>query len=102
MAPGSVKKILSSLPFRNNLSRSLHGRLDAVSTTSTSIEATENAEPIDTMEMDPAKAKVLIDGIRRFRVLVMGRANAGKTTILQRVCNTMEDPEVFDENGNTG
>ncbi|KAG6327883.1 hypothetical protein ID866_11206, partial [Astraeus odoratus] len=30
----------------------------------------------------------------------MGRANAGKTTILQRVCNTTEDPEIFDGNGN--
>ncbi|KAG6331331.1 hypothetical protein ID866_7757 [Astraeus odoratus] len=30
----------------------------------------------------------------------MGRANAGKTTILQRVCNTTEEPEIFDGNGN--
>ncbi|KAG6329887.1 hypothetical protein ID866_9202 [Astraeus odoratus] len=30
----------------------------------------------------------------------MGRVNAGKTTILQRVCNTVADPEVFDGNGN--
>ena len=28
----------------------------------------------------------------RFRVLVIGRANAGKTTILQRVCETTESP----------
>jgi len=27
-----------------------------------------------------------------FRILVMGRANAGKTTLLKRVCNTTEDP----------
>ncbi|KAI5988325.1 hypothetical protein EDD15DRAFT_2463475, partial [Pisolithus albus] len=33
---------------------------------------------------------------KRFRVLIIGRANAGKTTILQRVCNTVEDPEIFD------
>ncbi|KAI6107136.1 hypothetical protein EDD16DRAFT_1476077 [Pisolithus croceorrhizus] len=37
--------------------------------------------------------------IERFRVLVMGRANAGKTTILQRVCNTVDKPEIFDGNG---
>ncbi|KAG6332393.1 hypothetical protein ID866_6697 [Astraeus odoratus] len=30
----------------------------------------------------------------------MGRANAGKTTILQRVCNTTDLPEVFDGEGN--
>ncbi|KAI6002588.1 hypothetical protein F5J12DRAFT_893997 [Pisolithus orientalis] len=28
----------------------------------------------------------------------MGRANAGKTTVLQRVCNTTDQPEIFDGN----
>ena len=37
---------------------------------------------------------------RRFRVLVIGRANAGKTTILQKVCNTSEQPDIFDGKGN--
>jgi polynucleotide 5'-kinase involved in rRNA processing len=37
---------------------------------------------------------------RRFRVLIMGRANAGKTTILQKVCNTAEQPEIFNSQGN--
>ncbi|KAG1796065.1 uncharacterized protein HD556DRAFT_361391 [Suillus plorans] len=36
----------------------------------------------------------------RFRVLILGRANAGKTTILQKVCNTMERPEIYDNKGN--
>ncbi|KAG6328576.1 hypothetical protein ID866_10513, partial [Astraeus odoratus] len=57
-------------------------------------------EPVGAIVMDPAKAKEILDGICRFRILVMGRANAGKTTILQRVCNTTEDPEIFDGNGN--
>ncbi|KAF5378359.1 hypothetical protein D9615_008757 [Tricholomella constricta] len=35
----------------------------------------------------------------RFRILIIGRANAGKTTILQKVCNTTEDPEIFDSEG---
>ena len=34
----------------------------------------------------------------RFRILVIGRANAGKTTLLQRVCNTTEDPCIYDDN----
>jgi GTP-binding protein EngB required for normal cell division len=34
-----------------------------------------------------------------FRILVIGRANAGKTTLLQRVCKTTEDPCIYDENG---
>ena len=32
-----------------------------------------------------------------FRILVIGRANAGKTTLLQRVCNTTEDPCIYDD-----
>ncbi|KAI5982153.1 GTP-binding protein [Pisolithus marmoratus] len=38
--------------------------------------------------------------IRCFRILVMGRANASKTTILQRVYNSMDKPEIFDGKGN--
>ena len=34
----------------------------------------------------------------RFRILVIGRANAGKTTLLQRVCNTTEEPCIYNEN----
>jgi tRNA U34 5-carboxymethylaminomethyl modifying GTPase MnmE/TrmE len=34
-----------------------------------------------------------------FRVLILGRANAGKTTILQKVCNTDEEPVIFDGKG---
>ncbi|KAI6094293.1 GTP-binding protein, partial [Pisolithus croceorrhizus] len=37
--------------------------------------------------------------IRRFQILVMGRANAGKTTILQRVCNTTDQPEIANGKG---
>jgi hypothetical protein len=35
----------------------------------------------------------------RFRILVVGRANAGKTTLLQKVCNTTEKPLIFDGKG---
>ncbi|KAJ7897569.1 hypothetical protein B0H14DRAFT_2332481 [Mycena olivaceomarginata] len=31
----------------------------------------------------------------RFRVLIAGRANAGKTSILQRVCDTTESPKTY-------
>ncbi|KIJ25859.1 hypothetical protein M422DRAFT_273142 [Sphaerobolus stellatus SS14] len=45
----------------------------------------------------------LSEDIRRrvkcFRVLILGRANAGKTTILHKVCNTTEQPEIFDTRG---
>jgi GTP-binding protein EngB required for normal cell division len=35
----------------------------------------------------------------RFRILIIGRANAGKTTILQRVCKTRENPEIYNSAG---
>jgi hypothetical protein len=31
----------------------------------------------------------------KFRILIIGRANAGKTTILQRICDTTESPKVY-------
>ena len=45
------------------------------------------------------RAETLRRRIKRFRVLIIGRANAGKTTILQRVCNTTEQPKVFNQKG---
>ncbi|KDQ11872.1 hypothetical protein BOTBODRAFT_34963 [Botryobasidium botryosum FD-172 SS1] len=36
----------------------------------------------------------------RFRILIIGRANAGKTTILRAVCGVDEEPEVYDREGN--
>ncbi|KAJ7230010.1 GTP-binding protein [Mycena pura] len=34
-----------------------------------------------------------------FRVLVIGRANAGKTTLLKKVCRSVEDPEIWSPSG---
>ena len=31
----------------------------------------------------------------QFRVLIIGRANAGKTSILQRVCDTTKSPVIY-------
>ena len=36
----------------------------------------------------------------RFRILIIGRANAGKTTILKKICDSTEDPEIYDDKGN--
>ncbi|KAG1833012.1 hypothetical protein EV424DRAFT_1011566 [Suillus variegatus] len=33
--------------------------------------------------------------IGRFRILVIGRASAGNTTVLSRVCNTPENPTIY-------
>jgi len=46
--------------------------------------------------MDPSKLRKRFNC---FRVLIIGRANAGKTTILQRICSTRENPEIYDSAG---
>jgi len=51
------------------------------------------------LHMDSADVNKYFDRIGRFRVLVIGRSNAGKTTLLQRVCNSTELPEVFNAKG---
>ena len=52
-----------------------------------------------TNHLDPAEIKKHFDRIGRFRVLVVGRSNAGKTTLLQRVCNTTELPDIYNSKG---
>ncbi|KAG6329994.1 hypothetical protein ID866_9094 [Astraeus odoratus] len=39
------------------------------------------------------------DALKHLRILIIGRANSGKTTILQRVCNTTASPEIYDSKG---
>ena len=42
----------------------------------------------------PSKPQLKLPEIK-FRVLIIGRANAGKTSILQRVCDTTDSPLVY-------
>ncbi|KAF7350067.1 GTP-binding protein [Mycena venus] len=51
------------------------------------------------MARDIDKAIELRSKCEHFRVLVIGRANAGKTTLLKKVCNSVEDPEIFSPEG---
>jgi GTPase SAR1 family protein len=44
---------------------------------------------MDTQQPRPQIPKI------NFRVLIVGRANAGKTSILQRVCETTESPIIY-------
>ena len=53
----------------------------------------------DSIQLDPAEVKKHFDRIGHFRILVIGRSNAGKTTLLQRVCNTTELPDIFNIKG---
>src|SRR6266404_6288006 len=51
--------------------------------------------PMDTNPMDTQRRRL---PKIQFRVLIIGRANAGKTTILQRVCDTTESPTIYRQN----
>ncbi|KAL4082110.1 hypothetical protein V8B97DRAFT_1927547 [Scleroderma yunnanense] len=117
MAPPFVKKLLSSVPFsktRQHASSSLSPDTAIVLRTSNmhcigpTANPTSRMDPADNVahepvennhRMDPGKVRMHFDRIGHFRVLVMGRSNAGKTTILQRICNTTELPEVFNSKG---
>jgi len=50
-------------------------------------------------EVRDALREELKEKCRRFRILIIGRANAGKSTILKRICDTTEEPEIFDSKG---
>ncbi|KAJ7194943.1 hypothetical protein GGX14DRAFT_677706 [Mycena pura] len=62
---------------------------------------TSTAQPAANLPLDEPKDDII--GIRskcpHFRILIIGRANAGKTTILKRVCNSVKGPEIYDVNG---
>ncbi|KIM19794.1 hypothetical protein M408DRAFT_334266 [Serendipita vermifera MAFF 305830] len=49
--------------------------------------------------MDNKRAQRTKQKCGKFRILIIGRANAGKTTILKRVCDTTEEPEVYNKRG---
>jgi hypothetical protein len=57
-----------------------------------SLPPADLAPTVSTITTNPIEAAKLRAKYTRFRVLVIGRANAGKTTLLKRVCNTKEDP----------
>ena len=65
-------------------------------------------EPAQASSAEPAKpltaqeefrAGQIRDLCNRFRILIIGRANAGKTTILQKVCNTTKKPVIYNSKG---
>ena len=58
------------------------------------------AAPTPAVAIDPEEAAKLRAKYTCFRILVIGRANAGKTTLLKRVCNTTEEPSVYDADKN--
>ena len=56
--------------------------------------ATSSKPQLTAEEIQKTRAK-----FKQFRILVIGRANAGKTTILRKVCNTTGEPTIFNPKG---
>ncbi|KZT25838.1 hypothetical protein NEOLEDRAFT_1064394 [Neolentinus lepideus HHB14362 ss-1] len=60
-------------------------------------ESTQDARSLDQgIGPDPAQIR---QACNRFRILVVGRANAGKTTLLKKFCQSKEEPDVWNERG---
>ena len=64
------------------------------------VVTTPPAAPTPAVIIDPEEAAKLRAKYTRFRILVIGRANAGKTTLLKRVCNTTEEPSFYNKDKN--
>jgi len=58
-----------------------------------------NAQALATRFHDDRHIQRIKKRCNKFRILIMGRANAGKTTILRQTCNTTDDPEIYDAEG---
>ena len=61
---------------------------------SLAMASTSSRPPLSARQMRKLRKK-----FTRFRILVIGRANAGKTTILQKLCNATGEPTIFDPTG---
>ena len=59
------------------------------------LDITDISDVEDVFRMGCARVREHLDCLDCLRVLVIGRSNAGKTTLLQRICNTTELPEIL-------
>jgi Flp pilus assembly CpaF family ATPase len=80
--PGSSPLAITVLPVDPPLSADL-------------VSPTDPAPPVNLLPpvtVTQEEAAKLRAKYTHFRILIIGRANAGKTTLLKRVCKTEEDP----------
>ena len=95
--PGPIVSSTSRLKAVQNNTTYITIQLNLKSFTATRASFAMSASPklqSTDEEIQNARAK-----FSRFRVLVIGRANAGKTTILKRLCNTTGEPMIFSPTG---
>ena len=66
---------------------------------SAAIQSSSGALPFRQGALDAAEIRA---SCPQFRILIIGKANAGKTTILRKVCNAKPDakPVIYDAKGN--
>lgn len=62
-------------------------------------QTTQQTSTKSPFSIDDYRAQVIRLKCGKFRILIIGRANAGKTTILQRTCDTMDDPVIYNRKG---
>lgn len=67
------------------------------------LQSIMSPEPEDTVAIDTLAVEVNRAKLRRKAgrscVLIIGRANAGKTTILKKICNTTDEPQIYTRSG---
>jgi len=65
-------------------------------------EETQLSNYVPRFRQGALDAAQIRDECPQFRILVIGKANAGKTTILRKVCNAKPDekPVIYDAEGN--
>ncbi|KAJ7347133.1 hypothetical protein DFH08DRAFT_870439 [Mycena albidolilacea] len=68
---------------------------DAKRTASKSSKKTASPD-VKILALDPFNVRATRP---QFRILVIGKANAGKTTLLKKVCDSVDDPEIFSPSG---
>ncbi|KAJ7730912.1 GTP-binding protein [Mycena metata] len=56
-------------------------------------------ESVVVLDSELVEAIKLRRKCQHFRILVIGRANAGKTTLLKKVCDSVEEPEIYSPSG---
>ena len=102
MADDRQHTVKESKGLRNRLKRAfrLGSRSTPSHSNSPSAVSVPPATPAPAVTIGPDEAAKIQAKYTRFRILVIGRANAGKTTLLKRVCDTIEEPSIFDKGKN--
>jgi hypothetical protein len=97
-----IRKLIESRTCSFYLGTKVHLPIPVIAAISESIVGHLSTAPNLTSNTDMSDIPTLElrEKYRHFRILVIGRANAGKTTLLKRVCNTSEEPCIYDEENN--